>query len=163
ARVAGFFLHLVIGQGFALGYAATFSLLDRTGWWLGGLLGLLHVAVSLTIFVPLLEGVHPRMASHRAGRSSTAVLEPPGLGGLNYGGQTPVVTIAAFEDHGTLARTVDRGADDAEALMRALAGVGVGMDDVGRTLEDQGVASFHQSFTHVLQALEHKARQLAPR
>ena len=32
------------------------------------------------------------------------------------------------------------------------------MDDVGRTLEDQGVASFHQSFAHVLQALEHKAR-----
>jgi transaldolase len=37
------------------------------------------------------------------------------------------------------------------------------MDDVGRTLEDQGVASFHQSFAHVLRALEHKARQLAPR
>jgi hypothetical protein len=86
ARVAGFFLHLVIGQGFALGYAASFSLLDRATWWLGGL--------------PLLEGVHPRMASHRAGRSSTAVLEPPGLGGLNYGGQTPVVTIAAHLTYG---------------------------------------------------------------
>ena len=100
ARVAGFFLHLVIGQGFALGYAACFSLLDRASWWLGGLFGLLHVAVSLTVFVPLLEGVHPRMASHRAGRSSTAVLEPPGLGGLNYGGQTPVVTIAAHLTYG---------------------------------------------------------------
>jgi hypothetical protein len=44
--------------------------------------------------------VHPRMASHRAGRSSTAVLEPPGLGGLNYGGQTPVVTIAAHLTYG---------------------------------------------------------------
>ena len=65
-----------------------------------GLLGLLHVAVSLTIFVPLLAGVHPRMASHRAGRSSTAVLEPPGLLGLNYGGQTPVVTIAAHLIYG---------------------------------------------------------------
>src|SRR5215204_5406466 len=32
ARVAGFFLHLVIGQGFALGYAACFSLLDRASW-----------------------------------------------------------------------------------------------------------------------------------
>ncbi|MFL6104188.1 MAG: hypothetical protein ACJ742_07880 [Actinomycetes bacterium] len=100
ARVAGFFLHLLIGQGFALGYAACFSLLGRASWWLGGLLGLLHVAVSLTIFVPLLAGVHPRMASHRAGRSSTAVLEPPGLGGLNYGGQTPVVTIAAHLSYG---------------------------------------------------------------
>src|ERR671910_1475851 len=100
ARVAGFFIHLTAGQGFALGYAATFSLLDRATWWLGGLLGVLHVAVSLTVLVPLLEGVHPRMASHRAGRSSTAVLEPPGLGGLNYGGQTPLVTIAAHLTYG---------------------------------------------------------------
>jgi transaldolase len=37
------------------------------------------------------------------------------------------------------------------------------MDDVGRLLEDQGVASFHESFAHVLGALEAKARQLAPR
>jgi hypothetical protein len=37
------------------------------------------------------------------------------------------------------------------------------MDDVGRTLEGQGVASFHQSFVNVLEALEGKARQLAPR
>jgi transaldolase len=75
----------------------------------------------------------------------------------------PEATIAAFEDHGTLARTIDSGVDHAEAVMEALAEVGVDMDDVGRTLEDQGVASFHESFTHVLQALESKARQLAPR
>jgi transaldolase len=75
----------------------------------------------------------------------------------------PEATIAAFEDHGTLARTIDSGVNDAEALMHRLAEVGVDMDDVGRTLEDHGVASFHQSFAHVLQALESKARQLAPR
>jgi hypothetical protein len=40
------------------------------------------------------------MASHRAGRSSIAVLEPPGLGGLNYGGQTPAVIIAAHLTYG---------------------------------------------------------------
>ena len=75
----------------------------------------------------------------------------------------PEATIAAFEDHGTLARSIDSGVDDAGAVMDRLAEVGVDMDDVGRTLEDQGVASFHQSFAHVLQALEAKARQLAPR
>jgi len=100
ARVAGFGIHLVIGQGFALGYAATFALLDRASWWLGGLLGLLHVAVALTVLVPLLAGVHPRMASHRAGPSSTAVLEPPGLLALNYGGQTPAVAIVAHLAYG---------------------------------------------------------------
>lgn len=100
ARVAGFFIHLIDGQGFALGYAATFALLDRATWWLGGLLGLLHAAVALTVVVPLLPGVHPRIASNRDGRSTRAALEPPGLLALNYGHQTPIVTIAAHVVYG---------------------------------------------------------------
>jgi hypothetical protein len=95
ARVAGFFIHLTVGEGFAFGYAAAFALLGRATWWLGGLFGLLHVAVALMVLVPSLAGVHPRIASNRAGPMSTAVLEPPGLLGLNYGRQTPLVAIAA--------------------------------------------------------------------
>jgi hypothetical protein len=95
ARVVGFFVHLAIGEGFALGYAAGFALLDQANWWLGALFGLVHVGVALTILVPLLPGIHPRMASERAGPASTAELEPPGLLGLNYGVQTPAVAIAA--------------------------------------------------------------------
>jgi hypothetical protein len=95
ARVVGFGMHLVIGEGFALGYAAGFALLDTATWWLGALLGLVHVAVALTILVPLLPGVHPRMASNRAGPASATVLEPPGLLGLNYGAQTPAVAIVS--------------------------------------------------------------------
>src|SRR5688572_2677735 len=102
ARVAGFFIHLVAGQGFALGYAATFALVHRATWWLGGLLGVLHVAVALMVLLPLLPGVHPRMASHRAGPASTAVLEPPGLLALNYGIQTPAVAIVAHLVYGTV-------------------------------------------------------------
>jgi hypothetical protein len=100
ARVAGFFIHLAIGQGFALGYAASFALLGRATWWLGGLFGLLHAAVALTVLVPLFAGVNPRIASERAGPSTTAVLEPPGLLGLNYGWQTPIVAIAAHLVYG---------------------------------------------------------------
>ena len=100
ARAAGFFIHLAVGQGFALGYAATFALVDRATWWLGALLGLLHAAVALMALLPLLPGIHPRMASHRAGPSSTAVLEPPGLLGLNYGIQTPAVAIVAHLVYG---------------------------------------------------------------
>jgi hypothetical protein len=100
ARVAGFFIHMLMGEGFAFGYAATFALLDRATWWLGGLLGLLHAAVALTVLVPLLPGVHPRIASDRAGPASTAALEPPGLLALNYGAQTPIVAIAAHLVYG---------------------------------------------------------------
>jgi hypothetical protein len=95
ARVVGFLMHLLIGEGFALGYAAAFALLDTATWWLGALLGLVHVGIALTILVPLLPGVHPRMASNRAGPAAVAVLEPPGLLGLNYGVATPAVAIGA--------------------------------------------------------------------
>jgi len=52
------------------------------------------------VLVPLLAGVHPRIASSRAGPRSTAVLEPPGLLGLNYGQQTPIVAIVAHLVYG---------------------------------------------------------------
>jgi len=65
----------------------------------------------------------------------------------------PEVTIAAFEDHGVLARTLDTGIAQAEAVTRRLAAVGVDMDDVGLTLEQEGVASFTKSFEEVLAAL----------
>jgi transaldolase len=75
----------------------------------------------------------------------------------------PEATIAAFEDHGTVARTVDTDLDDAEAVMAALRDVGVDMDDVGRTLEDEGIAAFDQSFTSVLDVLAAKRRPPAAR
>jgi transaldolase len=75
----------------------------------------------------------------------------------------PESTIAAFEDHGRLARTIDSGVDEAAEVMRRLAGVGIDMDDVGRTLEDNGVAAFHESFQHVLASLDAKARRLSRR
>jgi transaldolase len=75
----------------------------------------------------------------------------------------PEVTIAAFEDHGRLARTIDTGVDEAAEVLRRLANVGIDMDDVGRTLEAAGVASFHESFAGVLGALEAKTHKLATR
>jgi hypothetical protein len=100
ARVAGFLIHLVVGQVFALGYGAVFALLGQATWWLGGILGALHGAIALMALLPTLAGIHPRMASNRAGPESTAVLEPPGLLGLNYGPQTPLVAMAAHLAYG---------------------------------------------------------------
>ncbi len=102
ARVAGFVIHLAVGQLFALGYVTMFALLHRATWWLGGLLGLLHVAVALMALLPLLPGFHPRMASHRAGPWSRAVLEPPGLLALSYGAQTPAVAVVAHVVYGVV-------------------------------------------------------------
>jgi hypothetical protein len=100
ARVAGFGVHLVVGQAFAVFYAAGFTVLDRATWWLGAVFGLLHAVVALTVLVPLLPAIHPRMASERAGPNSSATLEPPGPLALNYGIATPAVTVAAHVVYG---------------------------------------------------------------
>jgi transaldolase len=73
----------------------------------------------------------------------------------------PESTIAAFEDHGKLARAIDAGVDEAGRVLSQFEAAGVDMDDVGRTLEVAGVASFHESFEQVLDALRAKARSLA--
>jgi transaldolase len=75
----------------------------------------------------------------------------------------PESTIAAFTDHGTLARTIDAEVDEAAEVMRQLADVGVDMEDVGRTLEEQGVAGFRAASEQVLAALAAKADQLSHR
>jgi transaldolase len=75
----------------------------------------------------------------------------------------PEQTIAACEDHGTLARTVDAGVDDAEEVFDQLARIGVDMNTVGRVLEDEGVASFNKSYDRLLAALAAKATHLASR
>jgi transaldolase len=72
----------------------------------------------------------------------------------------PEVAIAAFEDHGVMERTIDTDIAGAAAAMEGLAAAGIDMDDVGRVLEEQGVASFHDSFAHVLGALAAKTSQL---
>jgi hypothetical protein len=100
ARIAGFFIHLVNGQAFALGYAAVFAAAGEAAWWAGGLLGGLHGMIALLVIVPLLPGIHPHMASDRAGLSSDAALEPPGLLALNYGYETPIVALVAHIAYG---------------------------------------------------------------
>jgi hypothetical protein len=95
ARVIGAFLHLAAGQVFALLYALAFWKLDRSGALIGGALGLVHGLGALTLIIPLLPGIHPRMSSERSGPEVDAMLEPPGLFALNFGVTTPVVTLVA--------------------------------------------------------------------
>jgi transaldolase len=73
----------------------------------------------------------------------------------------PEATIAAFEDHGTVASTIGAGVDEAERTLCELEAVGVNTSDVGKTLEDQGVAQFVQSFDGVLENLDAKRVELS--
>jgi transaldolase len=72
----------------------------------------------------------------------------------------PEGTLDAFEDHGVLARTVTDGVDEAHAHVGALNALGIAMDDVAATLEDEGVAAFSKSFDELISTLETKADAL---
>lgn len=72
----------------------------------------------------------------------------------------PDATAEAFCDHGTVARTIDDGVDEARRVLHRLAELGIDMADVSSTLEDEGVASFSKSYDELLQSLEDKRSQL---
>ncbi len=73
----------------------------------------------------------------------------------------PDSTISAFEDHGTVARTVDTDVPGAQADLQALQQAGVDMADVAAVLEAEGVASFSKSYEELLQSLHDKANSTA--
>ncbi len=102
ARIAGLGLHIVNGYVFALAYAAAFAAIGEASWWLGAVFGAFHGIAVLTLVMPMLPGVHPRMASERAGTTLDHALEPPGLLGLNYGTRVPLITLFAHIVYGTL-------------------------------------------------------------
>jgi transaldolase len=74
----------------------------------------------------------------------------------------PVETIEAFQDHGTVAATLEQGLDEAQALFEELARAGVDYDDVTDTLEREGVEKFSDSFEELLDGIRAKRSELAP-
>ena len=73
----------------------------------------------------------------------------------------PETTLEAFDDHGTLARTVDADPEGARSTLAAVQAVGVDLDDVSRVLEEEGVGAFVKSFVELLETLGQKADELA--
>jgi hypothetical protein len=103
AKALGYLLHFVFGLLFALVYYAIFVAIHQSGWWLGALFGAAHGLFASTALVnTLLPLVHPRMGSPLTGAASSPLLEAPGFLMLNYGRQTPLVTILAHIAYGTI-------------------------------------------------------------
>jgi transaldolase len=81
--------------------------------------------------------------------------------GPNTVNTMPPATIAAFQDHGTVALTVEQEIEEARQTVEDLSAVGIQMKQVTDTLETEGVALFKTSFEDLLQRLDDKRRQLA--
>lgn len=72
----------------------------------------------------------------------------------------PPATYQAYKDHGKPTATLQLGMAEAGQDFARLAALGIDISAVTQQLEDEGVASFHQSFKTLLAALEAKTRQL---
>jgi hypothetical protein len=103
AKAAGYALHFVFGLLFALAYWAIFVVIDEAGVLLGAIFGLVHALFAATALVNvLLPVVHPRMGTGFDAAGSAPLLEPPGFLLLNYGRQTPIVTVLAHIAYGAI-------------------------------------------------------------
>jgi len=102
ALLYGVLLHMVNGWAFAMAYIGIFHATRTFSWWFGALVGLVHGAFLLTVLLPAMPALHPRMASELRGPTSVKQLEPPGFLGLNYGFRTPISVVIAHVVFGAL-------------------------------------------------------------
>jgi transaldolase len=72
----------------------------------------------------------------------------------------PEETIQAFQDHGQVELTLERGLDEAVRLLDELAAAGIDYDDVTATLEREGVQKFADSFAELLDGIRGKRGEL---
>ena len=102
ALLYGVLLHMVNGWAFAMAYVGIFHATRTFGWWFGALVGLVHGAFVVTVLMPTMPALHPRMASELHGPTTVKQLEPPGFLGLNYGFRTPISVVIAHVVFGAL-------------------------------------------------------------
>jgi transaldolase len=72
----------------------------------------------------------------------------------------PPATFSAYRDHGRPEIRIHAEMARAEATLRQLADLGIDLDEITRTLEVEGVASFAASFESLLKVVEQKALAL---
>jgi transaldolase len=72
----------------------------------------------------------------------------------------PLATIGAFNDHGTVAATLEAGVEQAQDTLDRLAQAGIDLVAVTDQLEAEGVKSFSDSFAALLRGIEEKRARL---
>ncbi len=75
----------------------------------------------------------------------------------------PPATWEGILDHAQVARTVDRDLDRSRETLASLEAAGISMRVVTQQLEEEGVKSFADSFTTLMEGLEKKARAVSSR
>ena len=68
----------------------------------GALIGLVQATFVLTMLLPILPALHPRMANEEYGPTVVRQLEPPGFLGMHYGIRTPLSVLIAHVVFGAI-------------------------------------------------------------
>jgi len=95
AKIYGVAVHLLNGWMFSLVYVLAFTVTSLPTAWFGAAVGLVHGTFVVTVGLPVLPGLHPRMASEVHGPTVVRQLEPPGFLARNYGAGTPISVLLA--------------------------------------------------------------------
>ena len=72
----------------------------------------------------------------------------------------PLETLSAFRDHGQVRVSIDEGVAEARALIARVEELGVDLDAVAGTLQEDGVSAFAKSYEDLLAAIEMKRVRL---
>ena len=70
----------------------------------------------------------------------------------------PPATLDAFRDHGNAALTITRGLEEAQLFFAELKAQGISMSTVTKELEEEGVKSFADAFTTLIQAIDERRK-----
>jgi len=102
AKIIGVVVHIINGWLFAFVYALFFENMHAPSISLGAMIGVVQGIFVVTVLLPALPGVHPRMVSESRGPEPTHLLEPPGFLAVNYGRNTPLVLIVTHGVYGAI-------------------------------------------------------------
>jgi transaldolase len=151
--------------------------IEAKGGPLNALRGQVAVANARLVYTSFLEIIHgPRWRELRAhgakvqrplwastGTKNPAysdVLYVESLIGPDTITTVPPETLRLFADHGVIERTIPGDVGAALKTMRTLAAGGIDFADVNRTLEEEGIQKFSQSFEKLLGVIHEKRSSL---
>jgi transaldolase/glucose-6-phosphate isomerase len=74
----------------------------------------------------------------------------------------PPATMDAYRDHGDPRLTVTEGVDQARAIQKSFAAIGVDFNEVGEDLQKEGVESFSKSFEDLMGVIKKRCDAVKP-
>jgi len=78
--------------------------------------------------------------------------------GANTVNTVPPQTLDAYRDHGKASETVTQNMEKVQEVMSRLNAAGISMEEIGQELEDEGVKSFADAFTSLLETMETRCK-----